>query len=202
MLERVDEIELSPLEGEVLLRSMLRDGTSDVRRIFPNVERSGADAWRIYTERLDRADQDEALHVVETLARLNHPQASELLERALDAEEATAERVMGVLGGVETMLSVELLKRAIEQDRLRPQAQEALSRLASSWGFPVVAERAAEVLAAALVDEAASPEVAEALLGLASSRHIAVAARALPLLGKVEQVRAVGFSSAVWTSPL
>ena len=83
------------------------------------------------------------------------------------------------------------LRDALGQQRLRPLAQQALARLASAWGVPTVAYQAVEALDAALTDEHASPEVEEALLAVATSRHAAVTARALPLLAKVEQVRAV-----------
>jgi Novel STAND NTPase 1/SIR2-like domain len=189
VLEALDELKLSSLEGEVLLRSTLHDAT-DLERVLPASARSGADTWGILEERLEHADELEAGLVIETLARRVEPQAVGLLERALAGDEETAQRVVVVLGGVETTLSVELLRKAVAQERLRVQGQEALARLASTWGAPAVAQQAADALGEALSGAEVSPEVEEALLGLASSRHVAVRARTLPLLAKVEQVRA------------
>jgi hypothetical protein len=190
VVESVDGLELSPLEGEVLLRSTLRNAT-DLERVLPAVTRSGTDTWGILEERLEHADELEAGLVIETLARRDEPQASELLGRTLTGDEPSAQRVVLVLGGVETTRSVELLQEALGQQRLRPLAQQALARLASAWGVPAVADQAVDALGAALADEDVSPEVEEALLSVATSRHAAVTARTLPLLARVEQVRAV-----------
>lgn len=191
VVEHLDELRLSPVEGELLLRSALHDVATDVSKITVAIERSGAAMWSILAERLEHADGAESLHIIETLARMDRREAHDLLQDSLGDDDATAQRIVGVLGSVETALSVELLERALTRAGLRSHAQEALSRLASSWGSHAVAQTAADVLAAALATEAVSPEVEETLLSLSASRHVAIAGRALPLLGKVEQVRAV-----------
>jgi SIR2-like protein len=143
----------------------------------------------VLAQRLEHGDEDEAVRVLDALARLDRPEARAVLEEALGGDLRTAERVVGVLGATSTVQAVTLLERALRRPELRDAAQEALAVLAGSWSSPAVADDAAAVLAGSLEAEPPGSAAEAVLRGLAGSRHAAVAARARSLLELLQRHR-------------
>ena len=141
--ENVNNLTFDRVQAEFLFRSALAHGLY-IDLWFDRAYKNGVGVWGILKEKIDNRDA-EVFDIIDLLAKLQTPDAVELLEKALSQDEL-AWRAIGALGRIETVSAVELLATALRQDRLASQAQDALEGLRRSRKNPDVASHAQRVL--------------------------------------------------------
>jgi hypothetical protein len=145
VLERVEDLELTPDQGDLLLRSVIEHRV-DPRPVLAPVIRSGAPLWAIAREFVEEGDTRQASAMVVALAKLQTPEAFELLEWNLAHRPEKAVPAMTLLASVERPEAIRFFAKALEVPMLRSQARKTLQSM-SLWMRPDLAAAAESLLA-------------------------------------------------------